>query len=410
MSKTYLDYFNHTLNQFLNELISYFPFTKEGILNNYRGLLEGKDRKSDLYVKYYMSKVNDKLKQIATRDPHLFEKEHLYLLEGVDFNVVWNSPESNSNNKNAIWKYLQLLALLGRNIIPNQEYIVEMLNKVGGTIETPDKLDKTLNKNDDDIDATDGGEEEGIMGMLNMAGKFGNMFGGKGGAGGGLGDMAGNLGELNDMFGNIGNIGEMVSETMKNFNFEEMAKTMKEEMDNLNQEEAEGEASGERTAENEGEGSQNLNTEDAQAESNSQDSNQSTSNGLTPNLFSDMAKEMEKTFDLKGNQEPPLTADGKPDIGKAFQNMMSGDNPKKLMKMVSKFSAKIQKDITSGRMNEQDLLRQTSQMMGGADVEKMAEEMMKNPKMKNKYETSMRNQNARDRLRKKLENRKNNQS
>ena len=388
MSKTYLDYFNHTLNQFLNELISYFPFTKEGILNNYRGLLEGKDRKSDLYVKYYMSKVNDKLKEIATRDPHLFEKEHLYLIEGVDFNAVWNSPESNNNNKNAIWKYLQLLALLGRNIIPNEEYIVEMLNKVGGTIQTPDKLDKTLNKNDDDIDATDGGEEEGIMGMLNMAGKIGNMFGSKGDSGGGLGDLAGNLGDINDMFGNIG---EMMSETMKNFNFEEMAQNMKEEMENLEKQEAETEAESEST-----------NQENNESEPNEQ------SSVLNSNLFTDMAKEMEKTFDLKPDQEPPMTEDGKPDIGKAFQNMMSGDNPKKLMKMVSKFSAKIQKDITSGKMNEQDLLKQTSQMMGGANVEKMAEQMMKNPKMKNKYETSMRNQNARDRLRKKLENRKNN--
>ena len=393
MSKTYLDYFNHTLNQFLNELISYFPFTKEGILNNYRGLLEGKDRKSDLYVKYYMSKVNDKLKEIATRDPHLFEKEHLYLIEGVDFNTVWNSSESNNNNKNAIWKYLQLLALLGRNIIPNEEYIVEMLNKVGGTIQTPDKLDKTLNKNDDDIDATDGGEEEGIMGMLNMAGKIGNMFGNKEGGGGlgGLGDLAGSMGEMNDMFGNLG---EMMNETMKNFNFEEMAKNMQEEMENLNKEEEE-----EENNENEAE-----TTSD-----NTETTNNTNNTNNSSNLFSDMAKEMEKTFDLDPNKEPPMTEDGKPDIGKAFQNMMSGDNPKKLMKMVSKFSAKIQKDITTGKMNEQDLLNQTSQMMGGADIGKMAEEMMKNPKMKNKYETSMRNQNARDRLRKKLEDRKNNQ-
>lgn len=401
MSKTYLDYFNHTLNQFLNELISYFPFTKEGVLNNYRGLLEGKDRKSDLYVKYYMSKVNDKLKEIATRDPHLFEKEHLYLLEGVNFNIVWNSPESNATNKNAIWKYLQLLALLGRNIIPNEEYILKMLNKVGGTIETPEKLDKTLNKEDTDIDATDGGEDEGIMGMLNMAGKVGNMFSGKGGSGGGLEDIAGNLGNLgniNDMLGDLGNIGEMVSETMKNFNFEEMAKNMKEEMDNINQTDED-----EETVINETE--QGTSEEETTKTSNN---NNNSSSGSTSNLIADMAKEMGQTFDLNSNAEPPLTSDGKPDIGKAFQNMMSGDNPKKIMKMVSKFSAKIQKDITNGRMNEQDLLRQTSEMMGGADVGKMAEEMMKNPKMKNKYETSMRNQNARDRLRKKLENRKNN--
>jgi len=183
-------------------------------------------------------------------------------------------------------------------------------------------------------------------------------------------------------------------------------------MDNLNQEEEEETQENETVDETnvqESESNQEENTDTQEnTQSQKQSNNENTPGGLTPNLFTDMAKEMEKTFDLKGNEETPLTADGKPDIGKAFQNMMSGDNPKKLMKMVSKFSAKIQKDITSGRMNEQDLLRQTSQMMGGTDVEKMAEEMMKNPKMKNKYETSMRNQNARERLRKKLEDRKKN--
>ena len=122
MSKTYLDYFNHTLNQFLNELISYFPFTKEGILNNYRGLLEGKDRKSDLYAKYYMSKVNDKLKEIATRDPHLFEKEHLYLIEGVDNETLYTLPVS--------------LTITPKN--PGQEIsITEINKKLNNGIELP---------------------------------------------------------------------------------------------------------------------------------------------------------------------------------------------------------------------------------------------------------------------------------
>jgi hypothetical protein len=40
MDKTYLDYFNYYLKQFLNEIISYFPYTKAMILENYRAILE----------------------------------------------------------------------------------------------------------------------------------------------------------------------------------------------------------------------------------------------------------------------------------------------------------------------------------------------------------------------------------
>ena len=50
MEKTYLDYFNYYLKQFLNEIISYFPYTKSMILENYRAILEGTDDKNDLYV------------------------------------------------------------------------------------------------------------------------------------------------------------------------------------------------------------------------------------------------------------------------------------------------------------------------------------------------------------------------
>ena len=49
MEKTYLNYFNFYLKQFLNEIISYFPYTKNQILLNYRQLLEEKDNKDDLW-------------------------------------------------------------------------------------------------------------------------------------------------------------------------------------------------------------------------------------------------------------------------------------------------------------------------------------------------------------------------
>jgi hypothetical protein len=396
MDKSYNDYFNHILKQFLIELISYFPYVKELIMSNYRTLLEGNDSKSDLYVKYYMSKVNDYLTEIATKDPRLFENVNLLLIEGVDFNKVWFSPDANDKNKFAIWKYLQLLTLLGRNIIPNKEYIVDMMNKVGGTIQTPDKMDKTLMK-DDDVDATE--EPEGIMGMMNMAGKLTNLIGGKkggSGEGGGLGDLLGSLGGmgggggggggLGDLLGSLGGaggIGDLLGETMKNFNFADMAKNI-----------AEGAKEGEME-----ESDNNLDTNDTNTEN-------------TGNIFADMAKEMQNTFDI-GDESQYVGTDGKPDIGKAMSKLMTGENNKKMMKMVGKFSKQLRQNMGNGSLNQEDLLKQTTKMMenSGTNMSQMneiAENMLKNNKgAQNRMNNHMKSQNARDRLRKKLEDRKN---
>ena len=105
MDRTFQDYFNFYLRQFLNEMVAYFPFTKDGIVSNYRPLLEGKDKKSDMYVKYFMSKVNDYLEPISKKDATMFNKPNVVLIQGVDFHQLWNSAESNPKNQQATWKY-----------------------------------------------------------------------------------------------------------------------------------------------------------------------------------------------------------------------------------------------------------------------------------------------------------------
>ena len=129
MDYTYNDYFNYYLKEFLNELVNNFPQTRENVLANYRNLLEGKDNKNDIYVKYFMTKINNHLISLAKKDDTLFSKENLVFIEGVDFHEVWNTSSTNEQNKKAIWKYLQMLMLIGRKIIPDHKEIVEMLKK-----------------------------------------------------------------------------------------------------------------------------------------------------------------------------------------------------------------------------------------------------------------------------------------
>jgi hypothetical protein len=168
MEKTHLDYFNYYLIQFANELVSQFPETKKPLLEVYRPLLEG-DKKNDIYSKYFIARVNSHLAKIGAKDVSLFEEEgQLFLLEGVDFNEIWKT--ATPDNKQAIWKYLQLLSVLGRKVIPSKNEILELLCQVGGVINTPDPIET---KKDDDLKVEEGGG--GLASMLDMAGGLGNL-------------------------------------------------------------------------------------------------------------------------------------------------------------------------------------------------------------------------------------------
>ena len=401
MDRTFQDYFNFYLRQFLNEMVAYFPFTKDGIVSNYRPLLEGKDKKSDMYVKYFMSKVNDYLEPISKKDATMFNKPNVVLIQGVDFHQLWNSPESNPKNQQATWKYLQLLTLLGRRIIPNQAEIVKMLKIVGGTIETPQKVDATLNKKDEEIE-NENTNPSGVEGLLNMAGDFtglgdlGNL--GNLGALGGLSNlMGGGSGDSNPL-ADIGKVAEGINEMMKNIDMEAISKNLAESMKQAQEELAKAKANAESnpdgSSENntESESNTNSNSEDAEtidisdATNSAESSNSEASSSTTPqnpmeglggllggSLFTDLAKEMTETFNFE-ELEKQEQEGNPPDMATAFSSFMSGDNSQKLMNMVGKFGAKLQGEMNKGNINEADLKRQTDQMMGG-QMGQMAHQM-----------------------------------
>ena len=381
MDKTYLDYFNYYLKQFLNEIISYFPYTKSMILENYRAILEGTDNKNDLYVKYFMTKANEHLFSIAKKDVTLFDNEVLYLIEGVNFHELWKSSDSNDNNRQAVWKYLQLLVLLGRKCVPNKSEIVSMLEGVGGTIEAPDPLDKTLEKEEQE-------EEEETSGFGNLLKGLGDLTKLGKGLGGGKGGL--DLGGLGEGLGGIMKMAQSLSESLKDVDLSKL----QEQIQNVD------------------EGDDNDNEENNDVNDSTETSSNPVNDILGGSLFSDLASEMANTFNF--DEIDAESENGVPDIGKTLGNFMKGDNPAKFMNLISKFGSKLESDVKSGKVNQNDILSQTSKMMGnleeaGVSSDEIQEQAPKmfgnNSPQTDRVKNNMRGQSARERLQKKLADR-----
>jgi hypothetical protein len=337
--------------------------------------------------------------KICAKDQTLFEpasyvdKETglvggLFLLEGVDFLKLWSTSFNTAENQTSIWKYLQLLTIIGRKIVPNKAEVLEMLNSVGSQVQAPAKVEKTLLGADEDLG--DAGNKPDMFGLGNLASLAGLMGLGGRGESGGLTDM---LKSVGDMFSGID------------------LKGIAEEMQKA---QAVGEARAETLT---GADAEQPNNESEQA---SEPTATEQGSGAATNLFVDMAQEMANTFDfsqLESGDQPANMAD-------AFKKLMSGDNPKKIAGLISKFGNKIQGEIASGKLNQADLLKQTTQMMpgmGGAadghgnanfdDLKKHAENFMKaNPafaaqaeQLRKQQQKSSQGGMTKDRLRAKLE-------
>jgi hypothetical protein len=402
MEYTYLDYFNYYLKEYINELINTFPETQQPLLANYRPLLEGRDDKNDLYVKCFYTKINNFLSPIAKRDSTLFETPGKVFIEGVDLYDIWHNSIATDQTRTAIWKYLQILMILGRKIIPNHKEIVELLQKVSdGQVNIPAKVEKTLASDEKD----DAEDTPGVFGLGDIAsslGGLGNLASGLGGAGG-IGSLLSGLGGA----GGAGGIGSLFSGITEMFNNPEFTNAMSQLSQNI--------ASQAQTASNtttDCEATSEGNVEAAGTDCPPMDekgekgedgasSNTTTHPPLFNNaLFGDLAKELSETFNFD-----EMEKDGKPqNIGEALGKFMSGNNPAKLMSLVGKFGSKLQQEVQKGSINPAELLQQTMGAMGGAGgmpqgMADMMQNMARNPQV----QQMARNQSARDRLRAKLD-------
>ena len=205
MDYTYIEYFNYYLKEFLNEIVTKFPEFRGNVLQNYRTFLQGKDNKGDLYVKFYYKKINDHLISIAKKDSTIFDKPGVVFIEGVDFYNLWNHTSNTDETRTGIWKYLQLLMIIGRKSIPDHKEILELLQKVGGEINVPAKVKKTLATIDEHE------REEAESGGLNL-GNLMNLATGLGGMGGGDGlNLDGLMKGLIEGLGNMPDGGQFES-------------------------------------------------------------------------------------------------------------------------------------------------------------------------------------------------------
>ena len=360
MDKTYLDYFNYYLVQFENDLLAQFPFTKDGLLTNYRPLLEGNDKKNDVYVKFFVAKVNNHLTHIGKKDESMFSGENvLMLLEGVDFNQIWNSEEATPNNKQAIWKYLQLLTILGRKVIPNKDEVIQVLNQVGGVINTPSPVEMKQGDGDDEP------EVSGLESVLDMAGnatKLASMFGlGGAGGSGGTGDM---MKGLTDMLSNPQGLMEKMGLDMDKMKeaVESMGQGLVPEEDNTSDE---NEESGDNTDTN-------------------------------PSNDSNPMNEFAKTLESIGLD----TSDPNPNMMDVMSKLVSSGKLPELMKTTSNLVGKMTGGAGGGLEN------MMKNLMGGqqsaADLRQAAEATGQDRGQQNRVREATRNLATRDRLRAKL--------
>jgi len=407
MDYTYLDYFNYYLKEYLNELINTFPETQQPILANYRSLLEGRDDKNDLYVKCFYTKINNFLTPIAKRDVTLFETQGKVFIEGIDLYNIWNNSIANEQTHIAIWKYLQILMILGRKIIPNHKEIVDMLQKVSdGQVNIPAKVEKTLST--EEKDETD--ESPGVFGLGDIASSLGGLGSLANGLGlGNLGNLMGGLsgGASGAGAGGLGGLGNLVSGITDMFKNPEFTNAMSQLSQNMaaqaqNTSVTTENSSDTTTTNNVGsdESDEAVNNVGASASTDGAAGTTAPPPLFNNPLFGDLAKELTETFNFE-----EMEKDGKPaNIGEALGKFMSGNNPAKLMNLVGKFGSKLQQEVQRGSINPAELLQQTMGAMGGgagmpAGMADMMQNMARNPQMQQMART----QSTRDRLRAKLE-------
>lgn len=130
---TYTEKFNFYLYTFLGEINTTLPEFGEIISTNYSDVLENSNLNSDKYVKQFMTSIDKYRTEISEKNDKLFKgEESVFLLNGIDFKELWCKDLSDSTREN-VWKYLQTLYVLGRQIVASEEDVSNMLNELNST-------------------------------------------------------------------------------------------------------------------------------------------------------------------------------------------------------------------------------------------------------------------------------------
>ena len=94
---SYLEHFNTNLEHLLQSLNEYYTHS------DYNTPLEG-----DIYLKQFLNNCINKGYDISTKNEIIFSEDSV-ILNGVDFNRLWNDNNIEDEQKENIWKYLHTL-------------------------------------------------------------------------------------------------------------------------------------------------------------------------------------------------------------------------------------------------------------------------------------------------------------
>jgi hypothetical protein len=123
--------FNQVVDEFFNEMIEMFPENKKIKTKYYmfQTLCKTNIRKSCVD---FMTESVKYLEKISMKDGSLFlGDDKPYLLNELDFDVIWNSGLTDSS-KNTIWRYVKTLITVGSKVVDmpkeSQQYINFIIN------------------------------------------------------------------------------------------------------------------------------------------------------------------------------------------------------------------------------------------------------------------------------------------
>lgn len=114
--------FNKLIKQLVKELDKTYPEYNILKIKEYKNI----DDKDEKYLLYYMNFIEKDIKKIANEDVSLFEQEDTYFLRDIEFSRIWNNNISD-NTKQAIWKFLQTLYLIGKPFMNNKTDIHQLI-------------------------------------------------------------------------------------------------------------------------------------------------------------------------------------------------------------------------------------------------------------------------------------------
>ena len=164
---TYIEKFNSYLGQFLKDLITTFPEIKNNVEKKYNNLLTQNENiiKTDEYVKEYMNNIKQYTKDISNKNDKIFKTgKEIYLIEYINITNLW-LKDLNDKTRDTIWNYLQILYVIGKKIIGDEdidELLKNLNNKDIGEIkkDTDDMLNMIKNLSTVEQDPDNNVEEE----------------------------------------------------------------------------------------------------------------------------------------------------------------------------------------------------------------------------------------------------------